>query len=922
MQKSLMEACGLVGAVCAALSVLFAAMTPVLSQGTVRAGTQYLTFWSGDLRIIAAEERTEVRLVDVETGELLSLDHPQIDRVNVTSNPFVLDAAGDAFEGIGGIGGPNAELRVRIETSDADGGDNAKPVVVWTGSLGRGTRHPENPPGSGNPWMSYLPAAVEGDETVSAELGRSFLGFTSRDMIIIARPESTPTSIEIADLATNTDADSDDSVTLTPADADLSTSDIEVYRLEEFEDDTVRVSGNVDMTVLVGLNPEGSTDWTATPASYAAGDDGIERGTEFYAFVKNALTVLPLQDNTTVEITDLSDGDDTQTVTLPSGSIGSAYSFFTPTTDTRTGSGLLPRSADPAVTIIDNDGNPFDDDIVKVTSDKPILTYVGPIGSDTNEFADVAYSVATGPDSRIVYAYAQNFGNSNDLQVFAFTPDAEVTITSLSTTRGFVGNNFNDFEIGPGFGSGGWLEGTADGDVWWGSGVWGGELLRIESTRPILVINGDYDARHFGAFVPFVSSARTLPPVAVIEPESQSADVGESVPFDGSGSFDQDDVEGPQTPRYEWDFDTATDSDGNGTPDDDVDATGEMATTSYDSSGSYTVKLTFFDDEGASDTDFATVEVAVSENEPPMCDAGGPYVAECAGSVTTLEIASESTDPEGEPLECLWSTDATGLTFADDTACATELDASSECASTREIDLRVTDPEDAFSECAATVEIQDTRAPELSVITPEPGSCSQGPVEIVASAADVCDPAPAISVEPPGPFADHGDHVVEVGGTDCSDNSTSTDVAFTVDTVPPEVELLAPRYGLSLPSSDPVPGSSLFAASDDDGATGGVEWERLLLNGCVLLDGNSFGDGDGSLRDEMISLDPATLCPALTACGFDVVVAPTLVIEAYDCAGNLGTAMRRWPRKSITLRPGICGSGAASSATSGFFLGR
>jgi PKD repeat protein len=82
------------------------------------------------------------------------------------------------------------------------------------------------------------------------------------------------------------------------------------------------------------------------------------------------------------------------------------------------------------------------------------------------------------------------------------------------------------------------------------------------------------------------------PPVADAGPD-QNALVNETVTFNGSGSYDPDGT----IVSYEWDF-----GDGN-------NATGETTTCAYATAGTYTVTLTVTDDEGATGTDTASVNV-------------------------------------------------------------------------------------------------------------------------------------------------------------------------------------------------------------------------------------------------------------------------------------------------------------------------
>jgi hypothetical protein len=611
-----------------ASTALIAAIMPSVVLADPLPGTEYVTFWSGDLRIFAQEDNTEVLLVDIDTGLPLSISDSRITSTNVVSNPFILASAGDAFEGIGGTGLVLNEIRLRIRSSDALGSSETKPVTVWTGAIESSARHPNEPPNTLNPWMSYLPAFSEGAQVNSTEIGREFLGFATREMYIFARRDTVPTNIVVEDIATNTDPDSDDTITLSPADTVYSDGEIEIYFLDDFEDDTVRVTCNVDASLLVGASSTVADDWTVTPPSYAAGDDGIELGTLFYTFVNRSLTVFPTQDDTTVTITDLSDGDDTITVFLPQGDVIGDYSLYTPTISSVSGRDISPRTSSPLVNIIDNQGNTFDNDFVKVESDKPVLVYVGSVGRNVNEFADIAYSVPTGPDSRIIYAFAQN-GYSNDLQIFGFDPATIVTITSLSFTEGVVGQH-HDFLIGPG-GTSNWKKGTPGGDVWWGSTAWHAEMLRIEATKPIVVINGDYDTPQFGAFIPSVLSAPTLPPVAVASASPLSPCAGDSVLFDGTASFDQDTIDGGEVPTYAWDFDIAYDSDSDGDPANDSDSAEPAPAHTYDSIGVFTTQLTYTDDDGQSDTDFVEVVVSCEDPLPPVAVASASPLSPCAG---------------------------------------------------------------------------------------------------------------------------------------------------------------------------------------------------------------------------------------------------------------------------------------------------
>lgn len=88
------------------------------------------------------------------------------------------------------------------------------------------------------------------------------------------------------------------------------------------------------------------------------------------------------------------------------------------------------------------------------------------------------------------------------------------------------------------------------------------------------------------------------------------------------------------------------------------------------------------------------------------------------------------------------------------------------------------------------------------------------------------------------------------------------------------------------PSS--VPFSVVFTAQDNDAAGGGVVHEVLKLAGCTVYDGYAYGDNDGLLSDESMSVTKAEMGKIATPCGFTELNRPALTVEATDCAGNVG----------------------------------
>ncbi|WP_431358747.1 PKD domain-containing protein [Halovenus amylolytica] len=95
-------------------------------------------------------------------------------------------------------------------------------------------------------------------------------------------------------------------------------------------------------------------------------------------------------------------------------------------------------------------------------------------------------------------------------------------------------------------------------------------------------------------------------PTAEFTVSPSNPDVGEEVSFDGSDSADSD----GSIVSYSWDFD------GDGTE----DASGETATFTYSTNGSYTVSLTVVDDDGANDTISETITVQDQEADEPSLE--------------------------------------------------------------------------------------------------------------------------------------------------------------------------------------------------------------------------------------------------------------------------------------------------------------
>ena len=147
-------------------------------------------------------------------------------------------------------------------------------------------------------------------------------------------------------------------------------------------------------------------------------------------------------------------------------------------------------------------------------------------------------------------------------------------------------------------------------------------------------------------------------------------------------------------------------------------------------------------------------------------------------------------------------------------------------------------------------------------------------------------------------YSRHGDYLVELTSIDASRNEGLAQAMFTIDLTPPQVRFVE--------SNTTVGTLVQFEADDDDGAMGGVITERLYVRRCLLLDGATFGDGDGLLSDEYLDLGQMNLCTLYEDCGITVLKLPNVRIEATDCGGNTGADTTSVPLR-VRIKPTDCG---------------
>lgn len=188
-------------------------------------------------------------------------------------------------------------------------------------------------------------------------------------------------------------------------------------------------------------------------------------------------------------------------------------------------------------------------------------------------------------------------------------------------------------------------------------------------------------------------------------------------------------------------------------------------------------------------------------SQPPLiCDAGGPYEAECNGESTSIQLdGTGSSASDGEPLTYEWTTDCVGGAFDDPTSATPILtiDTAPGCAVECIVMLTVVDVTGLASECEATVTVSDTTAPTIELV----GEASitlechmDTYTEQGATVSDDCDTT-LISATVGGDVVDvdvPGTYVVTYDATDSCDNAAEqvTRTVEVVDTTPPTITLI------------------------------------------------------------------------------------------------------------------------------------
>lgn len=175
-------------------------------------------------------------------------------------------------------------------------------------------------------------------------------------------------------------------------------------------------------------------------------------------------------------------------------------------------------------------------------------------------------------------------------------------------------------------------------------------------------------------------------------------------------------------------------------------------------------------------------------NTAPVCDANGPYLAECAGLSTSVALdGGASSDVDCDVLTFEWSGAFAGGTAEGETPTVEFAGLG-----TFDVELVVSDGE-AEAGCSSQVTVEDTIPPTLLAppdVTMECASQDGTPVDLgEPTVDDVCDADVEVANDAPALFP-LGATVVTWTATDDSGNvSTAEQLVTVVDTTPPELSV-------------------------------------------------------------------------------------------------------------------------------------
>jgi len=139
--------------------------------------------------------------------------------------------------------------------------------------------------------------------------------------------------------------------------------------------------------------------------------------------------------------------------------------------------------------------------------------------------------------------------------------------------------------------------------------------------------------------------------------------------------------------------------------------------------------------ENGDDLDYYTDQISISLDSMPVCDADGPYTAEC-GVPESLD-GSASNDPDGGALTYDWSGPFLGSPLLDGGAKPSVVFTSP--TGSKSVGLTVTDDEGNGVACSSDVTVVDTTVSVIDCGAPATITPIDAPISFTATADDVCE---------------------------------------------------------------------------------------------------------------------------------------------------------------------------------------
>jgi hypothetical protein len=178
-------------------------------------------------------------------------------------------------------------------------------------------------------------------------------------------------------------------------------------------------------------------------------------------------------------------------------------------------------------------------------------------------------------------------------------------------------------------------------------------------------------------------------------------------------------------------------------------------------------------------------------NVPPVCDANGPYTAECSVGTIALD-GSGSSDPDGGSLVYTWTGPFTG---SPESGVAPNVQFPGPTG-VKQLGLHVLDDEGDTAMCATSVSVEDTLAPTIIAPADVTKECAgpAGTAVILGSptTSDACDASVGVSNDAPALFP-LGPTIVNWTALDDDNNSAMAAQQVTIeDTLPPSITCNSP----------------------------------------------------------------------------------------------------------------------------------